>query len=72
MTGGRAGALAVTAALLGLFMTPALVLAVAPVAVDDGYNVAEDDSLTVALPGVLGNDSDDDLDQLTAVKDGSQ
>ncbi len=29
----------------------------APVAVADSYTVAEDDSLTVSIPGVLGNDS---------------
>ena len=29
----------------------------APVAVEDSYTVAEDDSLTVSIPGVLGNDS---------------
>ncbi len=39
----------------------------APVAVADGYEVAEDDVLEVAAPGVLGNDSDVDGDTLTAV-----
>ncbi len=30
----------------------------APAAADDGYQVAEDDTLTVVAPGVLGNDHD--------------
>jgi VCBS repeat-containing protein len=38
-----------------------------PVAADDGYSTAEDTSLTVATPGVLGNDSDADDDALMAV-----
>ncbi len=38
-----------------------------PVAVDDGYSVDEDDTLSVAAPGVLGNDTDPDADPLTAV-----
>jgi VCBS repeat-containing protein len=33
----------------------------APVAVDDGYNVAEEGTLNVAAPGVLGNDTDEDV-----------
>ena len=37
-----------------------------PQAVDDSYSVAEDGTLTVAAPGVLGNDSDGDGDALTA------
>jgi VCBS repeat-containing protein len=37
-----------------------------PVAVDDAYSVAEDTTLNVAAPGVLGNDSDTDGDPLTA------
>ncbi|MBN1140036.1 MAG: tandem-95 repeat protein [Anaerolineae bacterium] len=40
---------------------------VAPVAVDDSYSTAEDTVLTVAAPGVLGNDSDDNGDPLTAI-----
>jgi VCBS repeat-containing protein len=39
----------------------------APVAVADSYNVNEDVTLTVAVPGVLGNDSDADGDALNAV-----
>lgn len=38
----------------------------APLAGDDAYSLAEDGSLTVAAPGVLGNDSDADTDPLTA------
>jgi hypothetical protein len=40
-----------------------------PVAQDDGpYSVDEDGTLTVAAPGVLGNDSDPDGDPIEAVK----
>ena len=39
----------------------------APVAADDGYSMDEDTALTVAAPGVLGNDTDEDGDALTAV-----
>lgn len=38
-----------------------------PVASDDSYSVDEDDTLTIAVPGVLDNDSDADGDSLTAV-----
>ncbi len=38
----------------------------APVAVDDAASTAEDTSLLVAAPGVLGNDTDADGDPLTA------
>ncbi|WP_144958644.1 Ig-like domain-containing protein [Gillisia sp. Hel_I_86] len=38
-----------------------------PVAKDDAYVTAKDISLTVSSPGVLGNDSDEDGDELTAV-----
>ena len=34
---------------------------------DDAYTIAEDTTLTVAAPGVLGNDTDADGDPLTAV-----
>ena len=37
----------------------------APVAVDDSYATDEDTPLTVAAPGVLGNDTDVDGDPLT-------
>ena len=37
-----------------------------PVAAGDGFSTAEDTVLTVAAPGVLGNDSDPDGDPLTA------
>ena len=36
-------------------------------AVADSYSVDEDATLTVAAPGVLGNDTDVDGDALTAV-----
>jgi VCBS repeat-containing protein len=39
----------------------------APAAVDDAYSTAEDMALTVAAPGVLGNDTDPDGDSLSAV-----
>src|SRR5262249_31559572 len=38
----------------------------APVAGNDGYSTNEDTALTVAAPGVLGNDSDADGDPLAA------
>ncbi|MFN7882837.1 MAG: Ig-like domain-containing protein, partial [bacterium] len=40
-----------------------------PVVVADSYTLNEDATLTVALPGVLGTDSDVDGDALTAVVD---
>ena len=40
----------------------------APVAADDSYSTVEDTVLTVAVPGVLGNDTDVDGDALTAVR----
>ena len=39
----------------------------APAAAGDAYSTAEDTVLTVAAPGVLGNDTDPDGDPLTAV-----
>jgi VCBS repeat-containing protein len=39
----------------------------APVAANDNYSTNEDTNLTVAAPGVLGNDSDVDSPSLTAV-----
>ena len=39
---------------------------VAPVANDDSYSVKQTESLTVTAPGVLANDSDADLNPLTA------
>ncbi|MFN6052056.1 MAG: cadherin-like domain-containing protein, partial [Planctomycetia bacterium] len=39
----------------------------APVAVDDSYSTSEDMVLTIAGPGVLANDSDVDMDSLSAV-----
>mgnify|MGYP003342939294 CR=1 FL=1 len=39
----------------------------APVATNDSYTVAEDGALNIAASGVLANDSDIDLDPLTAV-----
>jgi len=38
-----------------------------PVALDDEYSVAEDTTLSIARPGVLGNDADQDGDPLAAV-----
>jgi Ca2+-binding RTX toxin-like protein len=38
-----------------------------PVAVNDSYATNEDTPLTVPVPGVLGNDSDDEGDPITAV-----
>ncbi len=38
-----------------------------PVAANDSYSTTEDQSLTVAAPGVLANDSDADGDPITAV-----
>ena len=38
----------------------------APVAVDDAFATNEDTPLTIAMPGVLGNDTDVDGDALTA------
>ena len=40
----------------------------APVAANDSYSTAENTALTVATPGVLGNDTDVDGNPLTAVK----
>ena len=37
-----------------------------PIAVDDTYTTTEDTALTVAAPGILGNDTDVDGDALTA------
>ena len=39
----------------------------APTAVADAYSTAEDTTLTVGAPGILGNDSDPDGNQLRAV-----
>ena len=39
-----------------------------PVAVDDAYDTPEDTLLTVTAPGVLTNDTDAELDPLTAIK----
>ena len=39
----------------------------APVAANDEYAVNEDEELTIAAPGILGNDSDIDGDALSAV-----
>ncbi len=38
-----------------------------PVALDDAFNVFEDNTLNVPAPGVLGNDTDADMDPITAV-----
>jgi len=39
-----------------------------PVATADSYSVGEDNTLNVAASGVLGNDTDDESDPLTAIK----
>ncbi len=41
----------------------------APVAVDDSHSTLQGTALSVPAPGVLGNDSDADLDTMTAVLD---
>ena len=70
MTRQRAGTLATAVALVAVLLTPAAVLAAPPVAVGDAYSMNEDDTLNInAAAGVLGNDSDPDLDPKTAVKD---
>lgn len=38
-----------------------------PVAIDDAYTVSEGGTLTISAPGLLGNDTDPELDALTAV-----
>ncbi|GAB4186740.1 MAG: hypothetical protein Tsb002_11490 [Wenzhouxiangellaceae bacterium] len=38
-----------------------------PIAADDAFSVDEDNPLNVAAPGVLANDSDPDMDPMTAV-----
>jgi hypothetical protein len=38
-----------------------------PVALAESFTTSEDDTLVIAAPGVLGNDSDADGDALTAV-----
>ena len=40
----------------------------APVAVDDNYPTTQGATLNIAAPGVLSNDTDADLDPLTAIK----
>jgi FtsP/CotA-like multicopper oxidase with cupredoxin domain len=56
---------------IGAFTTQSYSLAVvndAPVAKNDGtYNMVEGSTLTVAVPGVLANDTDKNADALTAV-----
>jgi VCBS repeat-containing protein len=39
----------------------------APIAVDEAYSIAEDTTLIVVAPGVLGNDTDPENDPLTAI-----
>ena len=67
MTARRAGALSALTAMLALLLTPALVVAATPVATDDAYLVAEDQTLNRGVGnGVLSNDTDPDGDPLTA------
>jgi large repetitive protein len=47
--------------------TVAIIVNDAPVSGDDSFNVNQDDTLSVAAPGVLANDSDVNGDALTAV-----
>ena len=58
-----------TSALLAVTLALLLTGAIndAPVASGDSYSVAENSQLSVAAPGILGNDSDVDNDPLTAV-----
>ena len=60
-------ALYILIAISALASTPAF--AVPPTAVDDSYGTNEDTPLTVATPGVLGNDAEGDGGSLTAVLD---
>ena len=46
---------------------PLTILNRAPTATADAYTAAEDTTLTISAPGVLANDTDADLDALTAV-----
>ncbi|HEY3519314.1 MAG TPA: Ig-like domain-containing protein [Gammaproteobacteria bacterium] len=52
--------------LLRITREPATGGNVAPVAANDNYSVAQDNLLSIAAPGVLGNDVDADGDALTA------
>ena len=64
-----AGFAAVENKRLFLRMDAADVENLAPVAVDDAFATDEDTPLSEAAPGVLANDSDGDLDPLTAILD---
>jgi hypothetical protein len=55
-----------TAAVLIMLTSSNPILADAPVAGDDSYSVDEDNTLTEAAPGVLGNDTDTEFDPLEA------
>src|SRR5262249_20323712 len=52
---------------IGAFEVQGCIVNHAPVAVDDNAAVNQDTTLTVAFPGVLGNDTDADGDTLNAV-----
>ena len=39
----------------------------APVAANDSFSISEDDTLNIAAPGVLGNDTDVESDRLSAI-----
>jgi hypothetical protein len=56
----------VTAAQVSHYLTTNYVCDVAPVANNDSYTTTQGTALTVAAPGVLGNDTDADNDPLTA------
>jgi VCBS repeat-containing protein len=59
---GQGGA---ASALVTVTVTP---LNLPPVAVNDSFTLGKNTSLTVAAPGVLGNDTDPDNDPLTAAR----
>ena len=64
----RVVAIGTSLALVASLLGSALALAAAPVAQDDGFSVAEDGTLSrSAANGVLSNDTDADLEPLTAV-----
>ncbi len=61
--------LVLSSTLVLLFLATLLInpaFAAPPKANDDFYSTDEDTTLNIAAPGVLGNDTDDDVDPLTA------
>jgi VCBS repeat-containing protein len=61
----RDGAASSAVALVSIVVTP---VNDAPVAAGDSYSLSEDTALSVAAPGLLANDTDADLNKLTAVQ----